>query len=518
MPSVASDNLVVSPLRADLGGARNPAADEADAAAFELLLKASVVAPPPSRAAEASPQPRRAEKRDDVPPPANDRRDTAPAQPSKAAKPKPQDRETAADNTDAPTAKAAEPSQSTDADGTAPADRPAPAGKKEDSDAAAAEAPAGEAGGETEAEAETADPVLALVMPASAAQPPAGQALLVLAAEAALTDAAAGAETAPAAQPAAPQPGVAAVQAQPQVQVQAGAADAEAQPALGALALAAAPSIVPAAAKNAGGTQTTDESAAPAAPGEDDAADTLLQAFDPETARRPEAKTQGEAVLARPQPAPVAEIKPDATLPSANASTPTAMPAAGPGAGALPTHGLDALQSPALSAFTHHLNAATTTSGKAAAVAGRAATVTADPAVPLAGLAVEIAARAQNGKNRFDIRLDPAELGRIEVRLEVDKDGNVTSRLTVDKVETYDLLRRDSANLERALQNAGLKTSEGGLEFSLRDQNAAGREQNGRQEQSSARIVLPDEDAVGSERARRYGHLLGLGSGVDIKV
>jgi flagellar hook-length control protein FliK len=37
-------------------------------------------------------------------------------------------------------------------------------------------------------------------------------------------------------------------------------------------------------------------------------------------------------------------------------------------------------------------------------------------AVPLAGLAVEIAARAQAGHNRFEIRLDPPELGRIDVR------------------------------------------------------------------------------------------------------
>jgi flagellar hook-length control protein FliK len=70
--------------------------------------------------------------------------------------------------------------------------------------------------------------------------------------------------------------------------------------------------------------------------------------------------------------------------------------------------------------------------------------------VPLAGLAIEIAGKALAGKNRFEIRLDPPELGRIEVRLDVDRDGNVTSRLTVDRVETFDLLRRDAAGLERA--------------------------------------------------------------------
>jgi flagellar hook-length control protein FliK len=72
------------------------------------------------------------------------------------------------------------------------------------------------------------------------------------------------------------------------------------------------------------------------------------------------------------------------------------------------------------------------------------------------------------GKNRFEIRLDPPELGRIEVRLDVDRDGNVTSRLTVERVETLDLLRRDAAGLERALQDGGLKTTDNGLQFSLR--------------------------------------------------
>src|SRR5262249_6131078 len=59
-------------------------------------------------------------------------------------------------------------------------------------------------------------------------------------------------------------------------------------------------------------------------------------------------------------------------------------------------------------------------------------------AVPLAGVAVEIAARAQAGTNRFEIRLDPPDLGRIDVRLNVDKQGNVTSHLVVERSATLD--------------------------------------------------------------------------------
>lgn len=142
---------------------------------------------------------------------------------------------------------------------------------------------------------------------------------------------------------------------------------------------------------------------------------------------------------------------------------------------------------------------------------------TAENAIPVAGLAVEIVSRAMDGHRRFDIRLDPPELGRIDVRLDVDHGGKVTSRLMVERVETLDLLRRDAPQLERALQHAGLNT-EGGLEFSLRDQNFANREQAPR-DSNAARLIVPDDEAVAAEAARRgYGRMIGLGGGIDIRV
>jgi hypothetical protein len=137
--------------------------------------------------------------------------------------------------------------------------------------------------------------------------------------------------------------------------------------------------------------------------------------------------------------------------------------------------------------------------------------------VPIAGLAVEIAARAQSGKNHFKIRLDPPELGRIDVRLDVDRDGNVTSRLVVERTETLDLLRRDAPNLERAFQQAGLKTSDNSLQFSLRDQSSSGRDNAG-QAPTMARIVVDDDGIAPVETSRNYARLGGLGSGVDIRV
>ena len=111
--------------------------------------------------------------------------------------------------------------------------------------------------------------------------------------------------------------------------------------------------------------------------------------------------------------------------------------------------------------------------------------------MPIAGVAIEIATQAQSGKNHFEIRLDPPELGRIEVRLDVDRDGHATSRLIADRSDTLNLLRSDAAGLERALQDAGLKTSDNGLQFSLRDQTM-GRQQPNTPAPATAQIVVQD--------------------------
>jgi len=142
----------------------------------------------------------------------------------------------------------------------------------------------------------------------------------------------------------------------------------------------------------------------------------------------------------------------------------------------------------------------------------------ADAAVPLAGLAVEIVARAQDGGKRFDIRLDPPELGRVDVRLSVEDNGKVTSHLVVERAETLDLLRRDQPQLERALQQAGLN-SDGGLQFSLRDQNSAQRDQTPRETPGTPQLIIPEDEAAAAEAARRgYGRLLGRAGGVDIRI
>jgi flagellar hook-length control protein FliK len=147
----------------------------------------------------------------------------------------------------------------------------------------------------------------------------------------------------------------------------------------------------------------------------------------------------------------------------------------------------------------------------------QAAPVSAAQPVPVNALAIEIASQARAGNSRFEIRLDPPELGRIDVRLDIDRDGNVTSRLVIERSDTYDLLRRDQSTLERALQQAGLKTSDNALEFSLRDQGfAQQRDADDRPRGTTA--LIQDSDVPPSEAASGYARLLGARGGIDIRV
>jgi flagellar hook-length control protein FliK len=139
--------------------------------------------------------------------------------------------------------------------------------------------------------------------------------------------------------------------------------------------------------------------------------------------------------------------------------------------------------------------------------------------VPLSGLAVEIAASATAGKSHFEIRLDPADLGRIDVRIDVDRNGQVTSHLTVEKPETLSMLRQDAPQLQQALDDAGFKTGDGGLQFSLRDQSSSGQNSGNESGRNTQRLVISEDDTIPAVTAgRTYGRMLGSSSGVDIRV
>ncbi len=87
-------------------------------------------------------------------------------------------------------------------------------------------------------------------------------------------------------------------------------------------------------------------------------------------------------------------------------------------------------------------------------------------------VAVHVARALNDGLDQIKIRLHPADLGRVEVKLEFAQDGRVSAMVIADKAETLDLLQRDRAALERALQDAGLQTDSQSLNFGLQGDQA----------------------------------------------
>ena len=144
--------------------------------------------------------------------------------------------------------------------------------------------------------------------------------------------------------------------------------------------------------------------------------------------------------------------------------------------------------------------------------------------VPLNAVPIEIALKSLAGVNHFEIRLDPAELGRIDVRLDIDDKGSVKAHLSVDRVETLALLQRDARTLERAFDQAGLKLSDGSVDLSLRDQQSQGQGRHdhaGDQQRDGSRQANPDmrrDDAMPAlpEPPRRFWR--GAARGVDVRI
>jgi flagellar hook-length control protein FliK len=160
--------------------------------------------------------------------------------------------------------------------------------------------------------------------------------------------------------------------------------------------------------------------------------------------------------------------------------------------------------------------------GKAAPSAGTGAGNPAPSAPPAEQVAVQIQRAAAQGQSKVQIRLNPAELGRVDVKLDVGDDGHVRAVVSVDKPETLDLMQRDPRALERALQAAGLKTDQGSLSFNLREdgtghgQNAGGDGRDRRGDLAGGMPGQPTGDAPIA--AEPLGASLPADGRVDIRV
>lgn len=164
------------------------------------------------------------------------------------------------------------------------------------------------------------------------------------------------------------------------------------------------------------------------------------------------------------------------------------------------------------------------TIGEAAAnKTAQAATVPdrADAPVPLHAMAVEVGMRAMRGAREFSIRLDPENLGRVDIQLEISEAGEVQAKLVVERVETLALLQRDAKTLERAFDQAGLKSNPDGLQFSLRDPGQQGQQRQEQDQPRNGRPAIdlgPDRSAETDILTRRLQLARREVGGVDISI
>lgn len=77
----------------------------------------------------------------------------------------------------------------------------------------------------------------------------------------------------------------------------------------------------------------------------------------------------------------------------------------------------------------------------------------------------------REGVDQITVQLMPEDLGRIEVKLELGQDAVTRVSFLVDKQHTFDLIQRDAAQLERMLQDAGVRADAGSMQFNLRQES-----------------------------------------------
>jgi flagellar hook-length control protein FliK len=149
----------------------------------------------------------------------------------------------------------------------------------------------------------------------------------------------------------------------------------------------------------------------------------------------------------------------------------------------------------------------------------------ADAPVPVHAMAVEVGMRAMRGAREFSIRLDPENLGRVDIQLEISEAGEVQAKLVVERVETLALLQRDAKTLERAFDQAGLKSNPDGLQFSLRDPGQQGQQRqdqaNNQDQSRNGRPTIdlgPDRSAETEALTRRLHLARREVGGVDISI
>ena len=113
----------------------------------------------------------------------------------------------------------------------------------------------------------------------------------------------------------------------------------------------------------------------------------------------------------------------------------------------------------------------------------------------LAGLAAQIVSKFDGKTTRFDVELHPLDLGRVDVRLEVGAGGQISAAMSFDNPQAAADMRARSADLQKALENAGFNLS-GGLSFDVAGDRGQGGGRNSGAEPGPAQRVRALETAT----------------------
>jgi flagellar hook-length control protein FliK len=110
--------------------------------------------------------------------------------------------------------------------------------------------------------------------------------------------------------------------------------------------------------------------------------------------------------------------------------------------------------------------------GPAQAQLAATSPVAASPASPptaetVDNLATQTAAKAADGASQFQITLTPEGLGQVSVAVQVGAEGRVSAAFAFEKSDTADALSSRSADLQKALEQAGFSVAPDGLSFSV---------------------------------------------------
>ncbi len=133
---------------------------------------------------------------------------------------------------------------------------------------------------------------------------------------------------------------------------------------------------------------------------------------------------------------------------------------------------------------------------------------------------VKITKAIQAGNDKITIQLRPANMGRVEVKMEVSQDNRLNVQVIVDRPETLDQLQKDSRELQRALQEAGLHVDNEDLNFNLRgEENHAkeGDNSSGRAASVEDDVVLLDNEIIEQAVISSDGRVLSKGR-IDVRA